>query len=834
MGAPFLANSQAGFFYPFNIALAWLPTARAVSFNIVLHLVIAGSGMALLARRGMGLGRAASFASAISFALGGYLGAQAEHLNQLQVLAWLPLEVYLVYTFTRLHVATLERSNVLTFKRSNVLVLALVIALQIFAGHTQSLYICLVTLGVVAAFSAPGAPPNLLGRARSATNAGGRDATFCVSTLPLRAFAMPIIFLALAALLAALMASAQLLPTLELARESARSGGLPFNESTSFSWRPWVIGRALLPTYGDPLFAEYVSYFGVFGIALAVLGAVNLTGLQRPVRLYLPFVLTIFGFVLALGVATPLFGVLYRFAPGFNLFRAQARWLIVFALGVSLFVGMGAQALRDGPPPRIMRAWGMAFAAVAAAIALSVFLGARFSPEAEYRALPAPAVLAGWGVALVVLITLSAPGARTLILLAFTAELVIAAQFQPFSRAADPMSVTGLRPSTAFLQANRPAQNGRVLALSSLFFDPGDLPEQTALYGAWLSKDELYDRVIASKHKEILSPNLSLFYRIRGVDGYDGGLLPLKTYAQFTAQFTDKPSADGRLREFLSSVPDDRWLSAMAVRYLIADKTGDIFVNGVYYDTLFHADISARREMTLTPYASTALGLVLDAPAALDADVTFEDGSHEQTRVVAARHEAANTGRAYGVAEVKFSARRSPIRLSLRSETPAQLLALTSIDAGDGSFLSQMVSGDHEMKLVYSGDVKIYQNLRPAPRAFVRYGGVDFADAAQITRDEPERVTVQVASPISRSAQPQTLVLRDACYPGWQAFVDGKPAGIACVDGLFRAVQFTAPAQMVEFVYAPQSVSAGVLLSLAGVGVWGMLGAWMWVRRRQN
>ena len=81
---------------------------------------------------------------------------------------------------------------------------------------------------------------------------------------------------------------------------------------------------------------------------------------------------------------------------------------------VSLLVGMGVQALRDGAPPRMMRAWGLAVAAVAVAITLSVFLGARFSPEAEYRALPAPAVLAGWGVALVIfsgLTAFSAPGA---------------------------------------------------------------------------------------------------------------------------------------------------------------------------------------------------------------------------------------------------------------------------------------------------------------------------------------------------------------------------------------------------------------------------------------
>src|SRR5512137_2641689 len=50
MGAPFMANSQAGFFYPFNLLLAWLETTRAVNWTIVLHIFIAASGAYLFAR----------------------------------------------------------------------------------------------------------------------------------------------------------------------------------------------------------------------------------------------------------------------------------------------------------------------------------------------------------------------------------------------------------------------------------------------------------------------------------------------------------------------------------------------------------------------------------------------------------------------------------------------------------------------------------------------------------------------------------------------------------------------------------------------------------------
>lgn len=91
MGAPFLANSQAGFFYPLNWPL-WLllPTPYAVSATILLHVIIAGAGAYLAGRRTLALGRTAALFGAALFALGGYLTAQVEHVNQLQGLAWLP------------------------------------------------------------------------------------------------------------------------------------------------------------------------------------------------------------------------------------------------------------------------------------------------------------------------------------------------------------------------------------------------------------------------------------------------------------------------------------------------------------------------------------------------------------------------------------------------------------------------------------------------------------------------------------------------------------------------------------------------------------------------
>src|SRR5512139_3612796 len=88
MGAPFMANSQSGFFYPLNLLMSWLETARAIDWTIVLHIFIAASGAYVFARSVLQLSLAAALLATISLGLGGYPGTQIENVNQLQGLAW--------------------------------------------------------------------------------------------------------------------------------------------------------------------------------------------------------------------------------------------------------------------------------------------------------------------------------------------------------------------------------------------------------------------------------------------------------------------------------------------------------------------------------------------------------------------------------------------------------------------------------------------------------------------------------------------------------------------------------------------------------------------------
>ena len=243
MGAPLLANSQVGFFYPLNWPV-WLllPTPYAVSASIVLHLVIAGWGAYLAGRWRLGLGVLAGLLTAVLFALGGYLTAQVEHVNQVQGLAWLP---WLLVALPNGRSPNRQDS----FQR--IMALGLLFALQLLAGHTQTAFISGVAVGVWVL-------------ANAAEEWRLRNRHSLISHL---------LLVLVAVLLALLLTAVQLLPTLELTSLSSRQGGLTPNEVLSFSWHPLLMGRSLLPAYGQSLFSEYVAFLPITALVLAVLGA---------------------------------------------------------------------------------------------------------------------------------------------------------------------------------------------------------------------------------------------------------------------------------------------------------------------------------------------------------------------------------------------------------------------------------------------------------------------------------------------------------------------------------------------------------------------------------
>jgi hypothetical protein len=842
MGAPFLANSQAGVFYPLNWLL-WLffPAHQSVHLTLVLHLCLAAINAYAWGRASLRLGRLGACTVGVTFALGGYLGAQVEHVNQLQGLAWLPLMLVLADG------ASLQGGKSAS---GQVGKLALVVGMVLLAGHTQTAFISLFGL------AAYGLGPALWRGLRR------REWGELVRRT---------LFLAASVGLGVVLAAVQLFPTWELVRLSVRAGGLPFNERVSFSLTPLYLARALLPGFGEPVHPEhieYVAYVGVAGLALAAVAVRDLKSSNRKSSVLL---LAFLGLFLALGLYNPLYLFLARFVPGFAHFRVPARWLTLYALGMAALAGWGADALwsRSRRPRQGQPGWRALalLAAVLVALMAWALLGARAGGS----------TVVGWAIGLVLTLGLlaaaaRAPRAAVLGLLALLiVELFAAGSALPHGRATAPQAFTSLRPAIAHLLAAEQQRGGapaRFIGMSDITFDPGDLAEIDVIYGPQLSADAVYDYVVAVKRKEVLGLALPLAFGVPVVDGYDGGVLPLARYVTLQRLFLpeDQVSMDGRLRENLTAIPDGRWLNLFNVRHVVTDKLRDAWVDDVFYDLQFGARLVRGEEASVShvpQFEATALGIVsyLQGGAALPdgalvavVEIGFGDGVTRTFELRAGEHTAEGGPGSEHATRLRWQEPFAPVEIVVRGELAEGELVVRGVSLVDertGAFSALLLSDRGRFRLAHSGDVKVYENLDVLPRAFFVHRAMTAADdetalrlmqaqdfdptvgvvlagdvnagpvggqppgvgdTVRVTHYAPERVEVEVDAGAAGY-----LVLSDAWYPGWEATVDGEPATVQRADLLFRAVTVDAGSHRVVFGFRPASVRIGAGVSLVGV-----------------
>lgn len=835
MGAPFLANSQVGFFYPLNWPVWWLlPTPYAVSASIILHLMIAGWGTYLAGRHALSLSRPGALLAAVLFALGGYLTAQVEHINQLQGLAWLPWFLVVVGK-RRLEIGDWRLGL------GQGTAVATLFSLQLLAGHTQTAFITGVGITLYLVLRN--------------TEYGIRD-----TILRIPYSVLPLVF---GVGLAGLITAVQLWPTLELAQYSSRQGGLAVNEVLSFSLHPLLLGRSLLPGYGQSLFTEYVAFLPLTALLLAGVGAWQWR--QQP-QIRPILLVTAVSFLLALGRFTPLYWLLARL-PGFDLFRVPARWLVWYALGMALLAGLGWDVGRMAWgkwPETVTRPLRWTTLLILLLIGwnwLAVPLTRIIPPGPEAPAeYPAWSTAAAWAIELILFYIFlrfrpknspfhpSTPSPLLLFLFLF---LFLASRALPYNQPTTPEAYFDLRPSITRLQAAlSEVVPGRLLSLSNIFFDPGDQAEIDTIYAGQLPEQARYDYTVAIKQKEIIAPNLPLAYGLASVDGFDGGILPLISYSQLMRTILpgQTSTVDGRLREYLTAVPQPHWLDLFNARYLITDKTGDAWREVA---PGFSAFFDLQHSTTITAGQSLEVGYVPDFPATgliLIAEGSVGEISIEAGRIIRTLTPKMLAENLWSVSWPKAIALDS-IVLTASDLADWQIGGLTLVNLAGQTF-QPLVPGQY--RLLHSGDVKIYENLDVLPRAFLvtdwqwaadadtavtLMQSADFnpretavltgqgepaknatesgSAAVSIISYEPERVVLQ-----TESQNEALLVLTDAHYPGWQAVLDGQPAPILSADVLFRAVMVPAGQHEIVFSFESRSFVNGRYLSLLGLVIW--------------
>jgi hypothetical protein len=340
-GAPHVADIQAGFLYPPNLALFLaVPDfgARAMEGMSIVHLWWAGLGMYVLLRslrapRGRDaspslsmtgreaaplVGRAAALAAGIAFAFSDPLWVHFGNLNLIAVASWLPWVV-----------ACYHRS-LFTVHRPLAWAAAggLLLGMATLAGHIQSTLFIGVTVALYGLFwlffelQEPGV---------------------AVRQAVLRLVGNT----ALLAAVGILIAAPVLLPAIQLAQYTARAAW-SYQETVGYSLSPaqWIglvvpgfFGRGPQLHWGLWPRVE-VGYIGILPLALAVLAILG----RRNRHTWTFLGIAAVGFLLALGIYSIPHGWL-SLLPGFDLLRAPGRFVLLLSFGLAALAGIGLQVL---------------------------------------------------------------------------------------------------------------------------------------------------------------------------------------------------------------------------------------------------------------------------------------------------------------------------------------------------------------------------------------------------------------------------------------------------------------------------------------------------------
>jgi hypothetical protein len=149
-------------------------------------------------------------------------------------------------------------------------------------------------------------------------------------------------------------------------------------------------------------------------------------------------------------------------------------------------------------------------------------------------------------------------------------ELWAAADASPARQAPPPVVSSG--ETTDWLVAHGVTNAERLLSLARPEYVPTHEQELVAAAGD-VSEAVAYSAIVAQKWHDTLTPNVPLQYGLNTADGYDGGVLPLLRWVRLSSLVVQQPRPDGVLLSRLESVPNDRLLDLLGVRYIIVNAT---------------------------------------------------------------------------------------------------------------------------------------------------------------------------------------------------------------------------------------------------------------------
>lgn len=308
IGFPIAAEGQIGAFSPINwIIFGVLPMPLAFMIALVSTFLITGVGMYFFAKT-LGLSRSVSLVAASFSTVNGYFIAQMTHLNLLQSFMFIPWAFYFFERYAK------EK------RLKHLLWLSMIFAQMVLVGYPQTMVNTLLMLFI-----------------------------YCF-VRPTRTFLRLIVPIGVSALFAVLLSAVQIVPLVELSRESdtmavaARQRFVhPLLPSHLFNLiHPFLFGNPSLGTYpfrgaGQPVFWENLLYIGLFPLLIIILTVV-VKGIRRKQKRSFQatglVVVTFVSLLLSLGKLTPI-GFLFKIFP-LSATRVESRFLVFTQFGLAM------------------------------------------------------------------------------------------------------------------------------------------------------------------------------------------------------------------------------------------------------------------------------------------------------------------------------------------------------------------------------------------------------------------------------------------------------------------------------------------------------------------
>lgn len=809
-GFPLLAEGQVGALYPVNLFLyCLLPAHWAVSYQNFVHIIWANVGMYVLARV-YSYQIVGALLAALIFSFNGFTVSHLIHVPFITTLSWLP---WVVVLNRRFQIACQTGTKTGRW----FLGLTLALALQMLTGFPQLVLLSGITVALFSLFD------RWVGR----TN--------------WRA----IMWAGIPWLLGAGIAAIQLIPTFELMQYSERVTVLGNTFSSSYALPLGALWRLIVHQVGDipdTTNNEFWNYVGILPLVLAFLAIL----VQRNAWTMFLVFLALSGISLAVGNANPLFPYISAL-PILNYFRAPARFMLFFVMAAAFLSATTFQFLSQRLEKRSTRRWIIGI--VLSAILDLLVIGAIYNQSLDFWTdvwlyLP-------WGLGLATLIILVFAWTRRIEQRMFQAAVIALTIFDlacfsaMFFHSINPLAAPAyvLAEPRAFVALEKTHKPYRI------FTDESGVPPFPT-------------------NRNALFPNVALTFRQENVLGYT----PL-AYEGNRSYFLNLTSAMLNLlnaRYVFVPLEPARPDGLVAPRREVRiDLTERITISPTLASGI--EIVSFTQDANSMPVGTVVARLVIETSdgqrETFPLRLGFEtaDWDYERKRVAYDKPKVAYTfpafwrsfGRSFTgytyVARFDFQSRQVVgVKLDIvEPEVYLNLVAASLYDERGQSISIARLIGKNDFVVRFLSDtVAVWENLNFLPRAFIVHNAESFTrrlefyrlqepsfdpervvlldngpplvddrttptrDHVEITRYQPESVQL-----VARTDRVGYLVLLDAWYPGWRAFVNEREVPIYRANFLFRAIPLEPGEHVIVFEFRPLTLYVGALVSAASLVV---------------